>query len=394
MASIRERPKADGSTAYAVLWRDSDTGKQTSYNLKSKDEAQRFKRLIEANGNSLNAVERILEKVVIGGPTVAENMARHVEMLTRAGPDQIKRYTNAITNHFNGRLGNLPVAAVEHEDVVLWVKHMQGKTYKGKPFSAKTIANHHGLLSASMETAVRLRLRGDNPCKGVQLPRDESIREKMHFMTAAESLAVVQAHPKRYQPLMAFLRGTGARFGEATALLGRDFQLDVPQPTVRIEKAWKRDKNDRFYVGPPKTKKSRRSISLPPSLVKTLRPLVEASGPDGLVFTTSYGGPIRHSTFYEFWDDALISLGYPPAGKGDRPRIHDMRHTHASLMLGGGMSPFELSRRLGHESISTTIDRYSHLVPDAQFRAAEIAEKAMAIEAAEIIEDDDEAIGA
>jgi integrase len=360
-----------------VLWRDSDTGKQTSYNLPSKSEADRFKRLVEANGNSLNAVERILEKVVVGGPTVAENMARHVEMLTRAGEDQIKRYERAIKNHFSGRLGKLPVAAVEHEDIVLWVKEMQGKTYKGKPLSAKTIANHHGTLSASMETAVRLRRRGDNPCKGIQLPSDDSIKEKMHFMTAAESLAVVMAHPIRYQPLVAFLRGTGARFGEATALLGRDFQLDVEQPTVRIEKAWKRDKNDRFYVGPPKTKKSRRSISLPPSLVRILRPFVEDAGPDGLVFTTSYGGPIRHSTFYEFWDTALTSLGYPSPKDGDRPRIHDMRHTHASLMLGSGMSPFELSRRLGHESISTTIDRYSHLVPDAQFRAAEMAERAL-----------------
>jgi integrase len=392
VASIRERKRADGSIAYAVLWRDSDTNKQTSYNLGSKDEAVRFKRLVEANGNSLNAVERILEKVVVGGPTVAENLERHIEMLTRAGPDQIKRYRNAIKNHFNERLGKLPVAAVEHEDVVLWVKAMQGKTYKGKPLSAKTIANHHGLLSASMETAIRLRRRPDNPCKGVKLPRDESIREKMHFMTAAESLAIVMAHPIRYQPLMAFLRGTGARFGEATALLGRDFHLDVKQPTVRIDKAWKRDEDDRFYVGPPKTPKSRRTISLAPSLVKILRSGVEAAGPEGLVFTTTYGGPIRHSTFYEFWDTALTSLGYPEASKGDRPRIHDMRHTHASLMLGAGMSPFELSRRLGHESIQTTVDRYSHLVPDAQFRAAEIAEKAMEIEAAEVVEDDDDEV--
>lgn len=362
--------------AYAVLWRDADTGKQTSYNLQSRDEAQRFVRLVESNGNSLTAVERILEKVVIGGPTVAENMTRHVEMLTRAGPDQIKRYGNAIKNYFSGRLGKLPVAAVEHEDVVLWVKEMQRNTYKGKPLSAKTIANHHGLLSASMETAIRLKRRGDNPCKGVQLPLDESIREKMHFMTAAESLAVVQAHPARYQPLMAFLRGTGARFGEATALLGGDFHLDIKQPEVRIEKAWKRDANDRFYVGPPKTKKSRRTISLPPSLVAFIRPAVEAAGADGLVFVTSYGGPIRHSSFYEFWEAALDKLEYPKGG-GNRPRIHDMRHTHASLMLGGGLSPFELSRRLGHESIQTTVDRYSHLVPDAHFRAAEMAERAL-----------------
>lgn len=376
MASIRERKRADGSTSYTVLWRDADTGKQTSYPLQSAGEADRFKRMVEANGNSLTAVEAILEKVVVGGPTVVENMERHIEMLTRAGPDQIKRYKNAIKNHFSGRLGKLPVKAVEHEDVVKWVKEMQGKSYKGTPLSAKTIANHHGLLSASMETAVRLKRRGDNPCKGVQLPRDESIQEKMHFMTAAESLAIVQAHPVRYQALMAFLRGTGARFGEATALNGRDFQLDVQQPTVRIEKAWKRDENDRFYIGPPKTPKSRRTVSLSPSLVQVVRPLVEAAGPAGLVFRTSYGGPIRHSSFYEFWEGSLDSLGYPK-GAGNRPRIHDMRHTHASLMLGAGMSPFELSRRLGHESIQTTVDRYSHLVPDAQFRAAEMAEKAL-----------------
>lgn len=375
MASIRERRRTDGSTAHVVLWRDADTGKQTSYPCESKQGAENFKRLVEANGNSLTAVEQILVRTSVGGPTVAENLAKHVEMLTRAGPDQIKRYQNAITNHFGGKFGALPVAAVEHEDVVRWVKAMQLKTYKGKPLSAKTIANHHGLLSASMETAIRLRRRGDNPCKGVQLPRDESIREKMHFMTAGESLAIVEAHPARYQPLMAFLRGTGARFGEATALLGSDFQLDVQQPTVRIEKAWKRDENDRFYVGPPKTRKSRRTVSLSPSLVTLLRPAVETAGPGGLVFRTSYGGPIRHSSFYEFWEGALDSLGYP--GAGDRPRIHDMRHTHASLMLGAGMSPFELSRRLGHESIQTTVDRYSHLVPDAQFRAAEMAEKAL-----------------
>lgn len=378
MASIRQRTKADGTTTYAVLWRDADTGKQTSYNLPSRTEADRFKRLVEANGNSLNSVERILQKVVIGGPTVAENLARHIEMLTRAGPDQLQRYGAAVKNHFGGRLGNLPVAAVEHDDIVIWIREMQAKTYKGKPLSPKTIANHHGLLSASLETAIRRRLRADNPCKSIDLPRDESTREKMHFMTAAESQAVVMAHPPRYRPLVAFLRATGARFGEATALVARDFDLDSPQPTVRIEKAWKRDASGKFYIGPPKTRKSRRTISMPPSLVQVIEPVVRGLSEDDLVFTTSYGGPIRHSTFYEFWEAALNSLGYGPSG--ERPRIHDLRHTHASLMIGERMDMFELSRRLGHESITTTVDRYSHILPDAAFKSAEIAERALAIE--------------
>lgn len=371
MASIRERKRADGSISYAVLWRDADTGKQTSYPLPNQPEAERFKRLVEANGNSLTAVEKLLQQVQIEGPTVAENMRRHVELLTSAGPDQIKRYGAAIDNHFNGRFGALPVGAIGHTDLVQWIRTMQGKG-----LSAKTIANHHGFLSASFETAIRQGWRKDNPCKGMKLPKDDATEDKMRPMTAEESWKVVQAMPERYRPLVAFLRGTGARFGEATAVRGSDFNLNSETPTVRIERAWKRDGDNRFYIGPPKTKKSRRSISLPPSLITELLPLIEKAGETGYVFTTSYGGPIRHSTFHEFWTKALDGLGYDE-GAGNRPRIHDMRHTHAALMLAGGLSIYELSRRLGHESINTTIDRYSDLLPDAHFRGAKVAAKAL-----------------
>ena len=379
MASIRERKRSDGSVAYAVLWRDADTKKQTSYPLPNKPEAERFVRMVEANGNSLSAVEQLLEQIHIDGPTVDENLKRHIEMLTNAGPDQIKRYGAAIRNHFNGKFGALPVGGVTHNDIVQWIRTMQDKK-----LSAKTIANHHGLLSASMETAVRDGWCKSNPCKGVKLPKDDATEDNMRPMTAPESLKVVQAMPLRYQGFVSFLRATGARFGEATAVRGGDFNLTAGTPTVRIERAWKRDADDRFYIGPPKTKKSRRSISLPPSLVNDIRALVEAAGKDGYVFTTSYGGPIRHSTFHEFWTKGLDKLDYEK-GPGNRPRIHDLRHTHAALMLAAGMSIYELSRRLGHESITTTIDRYSDLIPDAHFRGADLAEKAFgALDAAEV----------
>lgn len=370
MASIRERARSDGSIAYAVLWRDADTSKQTSYPLTNKPEAERFKRMVEANGNSLSAVEKLLEQIHIDGPTVGENLVRHIEQLTNAGPDQTLRYRRAIANHFNGKFGALPVGGVGHDDIVQWIRTMQGKA-----LSAKTIANHHGLLSASMETAVRDGWCKSNPCKGIKLPKDVSTEDKMRVMTAPESLAVVNAVPKRYRAFVSFLRATGSRFGEATAVRGGDFQLDAKTPVVRVERAWKRDGGNRFYIGPPKTKKSRRSISLPPSLVDEIRPLVEKAGQDGYVFTTSYGGPIRHSTFHDFWTEALDSISYAK-GAGNRPRIHDLRHTHAALMLEAGMTIYELSRRLGHESITTTIDRYSDLIPDAHFRGAGIAEKA------------------
>lgn len=379
MAWIRERRRKDGGITYVVTWREPGDSKESTLSIKDdRGLAEQQVRLLDANGQSYTVAERAVEYAKIGGLTVAQAMTRHIELLTRAGPDQLKRYERAVRNHFGGRLGAIPVAAVEHEDIVLWLRYMQGKG-----LSAKTIANHHGLLSAAMQTAVRLKMRPDNPCRGISLPKDDSTEEKMRFMTTAESQAVVDAHPERYRPLVAFLRATGARFGEATALQGRDFQLDAEQPVVRIERAWKRDGDNRFYIGPPKTKKSRRTVSLPPSLVDFIRPTVEAAGKDGLVFTTSYGGPIRHSTFYEFWTKALDSLGYP---KDDRPRIHDARHTHASIMLAGGMNIHELSRRLGHNSITTTVDRYSHLMPDAHFRGAEIAERALGGGALEALE--------
>jgi len=59
------------------------------------------------------------------------------------------------------------------------------------------------------------------------------------------------------------------------------------------------------------------------------------------------------------------------------PRIHDCRHTHASWLVGAGMEIFQLSRRLGHESVTTTMDRYSHLLPDAMFSQASITQKAL-----------------
>src|SRR5699024_4332764 len=280
----------------------------------------------------------------------------------------------AIKNHFSSTLGSLPIKAVTQVDVIQWIRYMQNKDNgRGEPLSAKTIANQHGLLSAAMRRAHNAGEIEINPCDGVDLPEDDRTEEVMRFMTVQESYDVVMAMPPRYRPFMAFLRATGARFGEATALLGSDFKLDDQQPIVRIEKAYKLDGAGRYYVGRPKTKKSRRTVSLPPSLVEYIRPSVEKAGKRGLVFVTSYGGQIRHSTFHEFWKKGLDDLKYP---EDERPRIHDMRHTHASIMLAGKMDIYELSRRLGHESIQTTVDRYSHLLPDAHFRAAQIAEEA------------------
>lgn len=380
MAWIRKRRRNDGGITYVVTWREPGDTKESTISIKDdRARAELNVQLLDANGQSFAAARRAQENANIGGPSVRDLMTKHIGLLTSAGPSALASYRSAVRDHFGGQLGHLPVKAVKHEDIVIWIRYMQTKPSlrsKTKGLSAKTISNHHGLLSATMETAIRLGLRSDNPCRGISLPKDAATEEKMHFMTREESTAIINEMPERYRPLLKTLLATGTRWGEATALYAKDFKLDVNPPTVRIERAWKSDRAGHFYIGPPKTKKSRRTISLPASLVSEIREHVDTARKSGdFVFMDDDGRQIRQNRFYNYWKRGLTRLGYP-AVEGERPRIHDFRHTHASMMLSGGFEIFKLSRRLGHESIQTTVDRYSHLTPDAHFEGAAIAEKA------------------
>jgi integrase len=303
-----------------------------------------------------------------GGLTVIELMREHIDQLTSVGGSQLSKYRRAVDLHFSGDLGRRPVAAVKYEDIVSWLRWMQEKG-----LSAKTIANHHGLLSATMTTAVRREIRAANPCKGVKLPKSTRTADPTRFMTRDEWSRIMAAMDPHYVPFFQLLIGTGLRFSEGTALLASDFQLDAVTPVVRVVKAWKEDGHGGYLIGPPKTRKSIRTVSLAPSTVDAIRARVEAAG-DGLVFTHPKGVPLRSSQAWKSWGPACEAAGFP---KDARPRIHDIRHSHASWMVAAGLEIFALSRRLGHESITVTMDRYSHLMPDANFTGAQVAQKAL-----------------
>lgn len=379
MASIQKRgPRKDGSYSYQVQWRDKDTRQPERWTFNDEAEAEMWMRLINANGQSLRVAQRVHDDGKLAGPTVAELMATHITELTDVGPYQLGRYKRDIANHFSEHLGPRKVAAVEYEDIVAWIKYMQGKG-----LGAKTIANQHGFLSATMTTAVRKRLRADNPCKGVKLPKSNATEEVMRFITQDEWRAIIKNMDPHFVPFFQLLIGTGLRFGEATALRASDFDLNGPTPTVQVIRAWKSDDQGGYYIGPPKTKKSKRTVSLAPSTVDAIRARVEAAG-KGYVFTLKRGGVMRsNSTFNRAWRPALLAAGYEPwesvKKPGNMPRIHDTRHSHASWMLQAGMEIFALSRRLGHESITTTSDRYSHLMPQAHFTGAAVAARALEV---------------
>jgi len=377
MASIHARaPRKDGTIPYVLKWRDPDSSKaMDTATFDTKQEAEKWKRLLDANGQSLRLAEAVEVDLELQGPTVRELMLDHISLLTGVGQYQLNRYEKSVDLHFGGQFGDRKAAGVKHEDIVRWIRYMQDKD-----LSAKTIANHHGLLSASFETAVRQEIRTNNPCKGVKLPKSDATEDVMRFMTQKEWAEIISNMDPHFVPFFQLLIGTGLRFGEATALMATDFKLDVAVPEVRVTKAWKSDGNGGYFIGPPKTRKSVRTVSLAPSTVAAIRGAVEGAG-KGYVFTLKEGGVMRSgSTHNRAWRPALLKAGYKPWTKtdpGNMPRVHDTRHSHASWMLQAGMEVFALSRRLGHESVTTTADRYSHIMPQAHFTGAAVAAKAL-----------------
>jgi len=384
MASVRERRRSDGTRSFAVLWRDPVTGRQTSLTYDDERDARVAKELIEAAGGHAAEAARIAEAVGAPGPLVRDVVAEHIDLLTGVGADTRSHYRGQLAAHIAPVLGAYPVGALRYRHIAGWVRLMGEKG-----LAPKTIANVHGLLSAAMTTAVRLGYRADNPCVGVVLPKSVATRDEMTVLTRDEFALLLSKVAGFYQPLVLTLVATGLRWGEATALTAGDVDLAARPATLRVTKAWKRDADRRWYVGPPKTKRARRTVSLPDELVDVLLPLVAGRAPDALLFTNTVGKQLSSSRFWTTtWTPALDAACKPTLADGSpdpdaprltkRPRVHDLRHTHASWMIAAGTDLFVLQRRLGHESITTTTETYAHLLPDQQRAAADAAGRAMA----------------
>lgn len=181
MAWIKERPRKSGAISFAVMWRDPDSRKQESLTFHDEGEAQMLVRLLDANGQSFKIAQAGILKVHDQAPTLDYVMVQHISMLTRASAGTIGKYRAMMRDHIAPRIGHLPVTAVEYPQLTDWIKWMQSKAC-----SAKTIANVHGLISATMTTAMKLKLRPDNPCAGIALPRSDRTTDSASFLTHAE----------------------------------------------------------------------------------------------------------------------------------------------------------------------------------------------------------------
>jgi integrase len=360
VAHIEKRPRGDGTVGYRVKWRDPDSGKKDGLTFDDPKQADNLKKLLDANGQRLVDAQKVAAAIVRNTPTVAEVIEHHIEHLTGVQRRTKQDYRRDARNHINPHLGGIPIDALDSDRVKQWINDLADPDDEDlKPMSPKTLRNIHSLLSAAVGSAVP-KWRPDNPVKGIRLPK--YVPEEMVFLTQGEFSLLLSHIPYPYKTFIRFLASTGLRWGEAVVLTVGDFDLMSATPTVRVSKALKRDEQG-HYTGTPKSLRSVRTVSLAKSLVPDLAVGSAVKATDDLAFTGPHGGRLHHGNFrsrvwvpaVERANSAVDSDGHPIPRElrlNKTPRIHDLRHSHASWLIAAGVDLPTVQRRLGPVSKS------------------------------------------
>ncbi|HUQ33630.1 MAG TPA: site-specific integrase [Pyrinomonadaceae bacterium] len=247
---------------------------------------------------------------------------------------------------------------------------------QGRGLSARTVRYLHAVLSSALKQAVRWGMLSRNPAELVNLPRQ--VRKEMQAFSPKEATAFLNAAAKdRWGVLFVFALATGMRPEEYLGLQWKDLDLDKGVVTVRRAIIW-RATGGGWHFGEPKTVRSRRSIPLPASTLRSLKEHRRIQAEErlkagaayqqhDLVFATSEGSPLMPRNLKRRHFRPILKAAKLP----DDFRLYDLRHSCATLLLAAGENPKVVSERLGHASITLTLDVYSHVLPTMQQAAAE-----------------------
>lgn len=283
----------------------------------------------------------------LGRVTFGEYVQGWLAARTDLKPKTRHQYHSLLALHILPTWGTVPLGKVTFEGLSQWVArlHLGG-------LGASGVRQSVFVMSAALDHAVRSNRIRSNPAHGLGLPRPH--RRDYVFLTHGE-LRGLADETGRWRVFVLLLGYTGLRWGEATAL--RSCDIDLGRRRIDVRRAFS-DVGGHVVLGTPKSHQSR-TVPVPPFLARELAALLDGRKPDDLAFTMPGGSHLRLSN----WRRAAFLPARARAGVSDRFRIHDLRHTAASLMIQAGYPPKMLQAILGHASITTTLDLYGHLYP-------------------------------
>ena len=288
-----------------------------------------------------------------------------VELYTKDVRPRLKENTwltkeNIIQKKILPYFGKRKISEITTKDVIAWQNELLAyRDEQRKPYSQTYLKTLHNQLSAIFNHAVRFyELRSNPAAKAGNMGTEE--RKEMLFWTKAEYQRFAEAMMDKPLSYYAFemLYWCGIREGELLALTPTDFDFEAG--TVSISKSYQRLKG-KDVITTPKTKKSNRVIKMPKFLCGEMEDYLKmfySTGANERIFSVS-----KHYLHHE------MDRGAKAAGV-KRIRIHDLRHSHISLLIDMGFTALAIADRVGHESIDITY-RYAHLFPTRQTEMAD-----------------------
>ena len=355
-------PKNYGFLVRVYIGRDA-TGKRNYQNQRVTGTKKDAGKVLTAMLRKLDTGELLHEPSRL---SVKEYLEHWLE--TAAKPKLTARtlqdYTGVLERYVYPAAGKGKLSKLAPVDIQkLYAKMLTAKNKGGLGLTPRTVINTHRVLSSALKQAVKWRMLTQNVCQYVDLPKRQKT-EMVALSEAEVSRFLIAAQGSRHCVLFTVMLSTGLRPGEALALMWKDF--DPVGRTLTVQRALETVKG-KHYFKTPKTPHSRRSIKLPDNLVKLLlehEALLPFSS--DLIFPSLEDTPLgERNVVRRYFKPLLIKAGLP-----ETVRFYDLRHTHATLLLKAGVHPKIVSERLGHSSITLTLDTYSHVLPGMQDEAA------------------------
>jgi integrase len=273
----------------------------------------------------------------------------HLRPSTKAG------YLTCLRNHVVPAFRNKSVGGITQPAVKKWVALLQSKG-----LAPASVLRAYQIFRRIMEAAVDAELIGRTPCRNINnLPKVKATA--LRILEPGEIVRLADVIDPRYRALVLDMAFAGLRIGEVAGLRRKCVdatkgRLHVVETAVEVR--------GHVYFGPPKTDAGVRTVTLPPTIAAELRAHLDrftAGGDDALVFAGPDGGVLRPAGWRRrFWKPALEAAGLPTS-----LRPHDLRHTAVSLWIEAGVNIREITRRAGHQSVAFTLQRYGHLLPNA-----------------------------
>ena len=360
MAHVREVDRRGGKCAYEVRWREHGKSRQRTFTVKR--EAERFAARVETGLAFGSGVRPLTQsKVTVRDAANAVVAAEGHRLKPRTLDSYRKLYEKRIAEKF----GNDRLSAVMRSKVQAWVTELVESG-----LAPGTVKHHYVALRKLFKWAIKEQLLVSDPCEHVSLPRPANEHDyPILTLREIDRLAAALKDSLPYGLLVRFMALTGLRAGEVAGLRVSDVEL--ANRRIFVRQTAQRIKGKGWVFGTPKSKRSTREVPLlDRRLISDLQSYLLAhpkmGQPDALFWPGRAPGS-RQPDFDRVLDSSTFGRNYfKPAlerAKLPRMRIHDLRHTAASLWLAAEFQPYEVSRWLGHANVSTTDAIYSHLYP-------------------------------